>query len=55
MIIDYILLSFLTVAAAKDNDKRNDDYPSEIVIEKIAKTVVHNRTSLIAWELFAPR
>lgn len=36
----------LAVAAATDHQKRDNDYPDEVIIKKIAKAVIHDRTSL---------
>lgn len=48
---------FLLTAAAGEKKKRDDDYPDNVVvIEKIAKAVVHSEPpKFIILELFAPR
>jgi len=35
-------LLYLLTAAAGQNKKRDDDYPDNVVIKKIAKAVVHS-------------
>ena len=46
-------LSFLAAAAGK-KDYCNDNEPDDVVtVKKIAKAVVHSKTSVI-WGLFAP-
>ena len=52
-----LLFSYrLAVAAATDHQKRDDDYPDEVIIKKIAKAVIHDRTSLNSFgAVVAPR
>ena len=37
-------LRYLLVAAAVENDKRQDDEPDALVVEKTAQTVIHSIT-----------
>ena len=46
--------SAATAAAAEDHDKSDYNKPDPVIIKKIAKTVVHNRSSVYIVGSFPP-
>jgi hypothetical protein len=42
------VLPLVLAAAAEDQDQSDDDDPERVIVKKIAKTVIHDKSSILS-------
>lgn len=45
---EHRFLSFILAAAAEDKDQGDYDDPKRVIVKKIAKTVIHKKSSILS-------